>query len=38
MAITFQPERGRFDLWVPGAAIGELRKMFDPTLKNAADR
>jgi hypothetical protein len=37
VAVTVQPERGSFDLWLPVTAVAEIRKMFEPVLKGAKD-
>jgi hypothetical protein len=32
MALTLQPEIGSLDLWIPGTAAGEIRKMVEPLV------
>jgi hypothetical protein len=36
VALTLQPDRGAFELWLPMTAVSELRKMAEPALKGAA--
>jgi hypothetical protein len=33
MAVTAKPERGSFDLWIPGATAQEIYKMVEPLIK-----
>src|SRR5262249_13305458 len=33
VAVTAKPERGSFDLWIPGATAQEMYKMVEPVIK-----
>ena len=34
MAVTLKSERASFELWLPVAAVGEFRRMFEPLFKS----
>jgi hypothetical protein len=34
MAVTLQPELGSFDMWIPAALVGEIRKIVEPIYRD----
>jgi hypothetical protein len=35
VAVALHPQRGAFDLWLPGTAISEIKKMVEPVIPQA---
>jgi hypothetical protein len=37
MAVTLKRERARFELWIPVAAVGEFRRVFEPLFESVGE-
>ncbi len=37
MAVTVGPEQASFDLWIPGSAVAEVRKLVEPMIRGAGN-